>query len=1124
MSCVSILRSEFAFGIRVASLCAAVLALMSVRYAGETRAADVTWNNGSTNFLWDTSSANWSTGAWNNGTGDGAIFNATGVGALNLTGPINVNSLNFTVDGYSLTGVGPLNFVNGVSTQTTGVATVGTGATAKVFVPINSAVGFQKIGAGVLELNSPSSFTGVVPLDGRSTLSANLLVGGSFGTIDGGTLRVMNSGVIPATTNVSIGTGYLDIGSNNQTLANLIFTNQNPFAPWNPILNANNGVVGSGTLRVLGEINVQGVFGDDSSNSIATPFDLGGGTQIIRIGGGSQFVLNQALMFTNTVSNGSLLKTIGYNTNGVQASNDGMSLLANNTYTGSTVLNSGTNVATGTNATTLIKISGPAGPPGSVFSLQGANGSAQSATVLQAFSGGTFALDNNAAVGAGGAPAPNIPAAQNNNRIRDDAELQLRDGNFTYRGLSTAAASETLGALNVQGGHNIVTLAPTGAGGTATVTVAGPLSLASRATMLITTTTLGAASKMFVNGALPAADATGILPRIVGTNDFVTYSGVTGITPYTGYSPDFNTAGTNVAISASTNVASSVNINALKNSAGGNTTLTIGAGQTLGITSGMILNSGFGAATITGGTLAFGSNPGVLFSSGNILLNGPVTGSNGIINARGTNTISGDLTGLTGSLDVNSGTMNFNTNTFSGPINLRTGTLNLNVSQTGAGQGPITIGVAQNDSNIVATNPSLSLSGAGANAVFNRDIIVDNGATNAAGVALRYNQVPGLLPLSNSTGSQTINGNVTLNTPIRLQGGGGSGTGSTNFNGNITGPGIFHIPNGRAAFFGTVSNAGGFNIGDQGFTAKVAFQGTGAGNGPVTISGGNSNTLSYSAGALPGGAISVWNSSAGTQPSIIPLNNSTITNPIILGIGPNPGQEGNATVNVGSGITAEWAGPISGFSPLTKAGVGALVITLVNNAFTGPTTVNAGTLSVNGGLTNSSITVNSTGVLQGTGLTGPVTINSGGVLAPGNSIGTLGTANLGLLGGLTSEIDLNGGLVAAADLLNVTGSINLTNATLTLPLLNAPVGWFVNGSILLASHDGSDLVSGVFSTIAGLPAGYSASVDYAYTGVDSLGRTGDGNDIAITLTPEPSTALFVVIPAITILTRRRRAR
>src|SRR4030095_7526632 len=103
----------------------------------------------------------------------------------------------------------------------------------------------------------------------------------------------------------------------------------------------------------------------------------------------------------------------------------------------------------------------------------------------------------------------------------------------------------------------------------------------------------------------------------------------------------------------------------------------------------------------------------------------------------------------------------------------------------------------------------------------------------------------------------------------------------------------------------------------------------------MLISGGNSNTMSYVAGGLQSGPTSVWNSSPETQPQIIPLNNSVINNEIRLGIGPKPGEEGNATANVGVGITAEWAGPLMGFSPLTKTGTGVLVLSSNASTHTG---------------------------------------------------------------------------------------------------------------------------------------------------------------------------------------------
>ena len=55
-----------------------------------------------------------------------------------------------------------------------------------------------------------------------------------------------------------------------------------------------------------------------------------------------------------------------------------------------------------------------------------------------------------------------------------------------------------------------------------------------------------------------------------------------------------------------------------------------------------------------------------------------------------------------------------------------------------------------------------------------RDIIVDNGSNDAAGLATTFGFLPSITPLSNSgTNVQTISGNITLNSPVRLQGGGG---------------------------------------------------------------------------------------------------------------------------------------------------------------------------------------------------------------------------------------------------------------------------------------------------------------------------------------------------------------
>ena len=236
------------------------------------------------------------------------------------------------------------------------------------------------------------------------------------------------------------------------------------------------------------------------------------------------------------------------------------------------------------------------------------------------------------------------------------------------------------------------------------MTVNGNLTLAPRATLQVTSATLGAASKMFINGTLPAADATGILSRVVGSTDFLTYNATTGLTPYTGYATDFTTAGTNVAVTAAASVPSSINVNAIKST--GTFATTIAAGQTLGVTSGMMLNIS-GTRTYTGGTIAFGSNPGVFFAgttgSGGFTISSAITGSAGLINTNSVSTLNGDLSGLTGTITngVGFATTTLSTNTFGGAIEVRGGNFNITTSQTLAGQGAITMGVPENDAHLI---------------------------------------------------------------------------------------------------------------------------------------------------------------------------------------------------------------------------------------------------------------------------------------------------------------------------------------------------------------------------------------------------------------------------------------
>ncbi|TCV92482.1 autotransporter domain-containing protein [Biostraticola tofi] len=115
---------------------------------------------------------------------------------------------------------------------------------------------------------------------------------------------------------------------------------------------------------------------------------------------------------------------------------------------------------------------------------------------------------------------------------------------------------------------------------------------------------------------------------------------------------------------------------------------------------------------------------------------------------------------------------------------------------------------------------------------------------------------------------------------------------------------------------------------------------------------------------------------------------------------------------------------ISGPGSLTKSGTGTLDL-LADNTYTGDTLVRSGRLSVNGSTIHSGNTTVFDGAsIGGNGTTGSLTIASGGILAPGNSIGTLrvsGDANLA--GGSLYQVEVSAD--GRSDLLQAAGKITI---------------------------------------------------------------------------------------------------
>jgi fibronectin-binding autotransporter adhesin len=144
------------------------------------------------------------------------------------------------------------------------------------------------------------------------------------------------------------------------------------------------------------------------------------------------------------------------------------------------------------------------------------------------------------------------------------------------------------------------------------------------------------------------------------------------------------------------------------------------------------------------------------------------------------------------------------------------------------------------------------------------------------------------------------------------------------------------------------------------------------------------------------------------------------------------------------------------------------------------------------------ITVDSGGILKGTGTVGVLTVSTGGIVAPGHSPGCLASGNLTLNGTYQAEL---GGTTACTgyDQLNVTGTVDVTGGTLTTTLY----GGFkpaAGNTFTIINNDGSDAVTGTFS---GLAEGATFNVSGYVFKISYKG--GDGNDVVLTTVSVPKT-------------------
>jgi T5SS/PEP-CTERM-associated repeat protein/autotransporter-associated beta strand protein len=433
------------------------------------------------------------------------------------------------------------------------------------------------------------------------------------------------------------------------------------------------------------------------------------------------------------------------------------------------------------------------------------------------------------------------------------------------------------------------------------------------------------------------------------------------------------------------------------------------------------------------------------------------------------------------------------------------------------GTGTLTIqngGAVSNSIGDIGYNPgstgTVTVSGAGSSWTNSSDLSVGYGGTGTLTIQNGGAVSNGIGYIGNNPGST---GTVTVS---------GAGSSWTNSSDLYVGTGTLTIQNG-----GAVSNGIGYIGYNPGSTGTVTVSGAGSswtnsgalavgfsGTGALTIQHGGtvvSNTVGLIGGFGSGtvrvdGAGSSWTNSGalfvglfGTG-TLTVANGGTVSVSGTVTIASQAGSTGTLNIGAASGQAAVAPGTLNASSVAFGSGTGGIVfnhtasnyifaptisgagsvtveagttILTAANTYTGPTTINGGTLSVNGSIL-SGTTVNAGGTLAGTGTVGNVTVATGGTFAPGSTMAVSGS--LAFQSGAIYLVQVG---PSNASLANVNGTAMLTGGVVQTS--------FQPGSYISKSYDILHAAGGIGgSTFNGVSVGnpnLAASLSYTLTDV-----------------------------------------
>lgn len=454
--------------------------------------------------------------------------------------------------------------------------------------------------------------------------------------------------------------------------------------------------------------------------------------------------------------------------------------------------------------------------------------------------------------------------------------------------------------------------------------------------------------------------------------------------------------------------------------------------------SAVLVNGGGSVINRAGGIITggYGGTTGIgvyIFGAGSVENYGQITGHNyqGVIISGG-----GTVTNRTGGvITANGATIG---------VNMSNATGNTVINETGA--------------TITGGRNGVVISGSGT--VTNAGTIT---GVDAGYYGVRFSNTASGTYTANVTNSGSISGGA-AGLSVNFSNASSVATNTFNNSGTITATNGYGLwIQGTGAFTNTINNEGtitGTTFGANINTGSMSNSGTIQGQTGISFTGSGADTL-VNSGIINGSAGNAVLMGAGND-SVTLNTGSAITGLINGGTGTDGlTLSGNGTINITQ---------ITGFESIVKNGAGVWELTGTGSSGA-PIQISAGTLTATGSI-GDSITIDASGILNGTGAVGTV-INSGRI-APGTSIGTLTiNGNYNHQSGAVYVVEVNPS--GQSDLIHATGTATISGGTVSVIAENG--SYSPNTTYTILRADGG--VTGTFADVTSNLAFLAPSLDYA---------------------------------------------